>query len=175
LKQTCVLYIFLNMEIYKPVTGYEDLYEISDFGNVRNCKTGRILKGSERKNGYLCVHFYVNGKNKFYLIHRLVALTFLENPENKPSVDHIDRNKQNNRLENLKWCTNSENQINTGIYSTNTSGIKGVGFHKAINKYMAYIYKNGIQTHLGLFNTFEEATAVRRQAELEVYGKYLEY
>jgi hypothetical protein len=162
-------------EIYKLIVGYEGLYEVSDFGNVRNCKTGRFLKGSENKDGYLQVGLYKDKKRKMFRIHRLVALAFLENPENKPTVDHIDRNKQNNRLENLRWATKSENQANTGLRCTNTSGIKGVGFHKPLNKYIARICKNGELKHLGLFATIEEAIAVRREAELKVYGFHLKY
>jgi hypothetical protein len=163
------------MEIYKTIKDYEGIYEVSDFGNVRTKKTGYITKGSKTKKGYLKVGLYKDKKRKLFYVHRLVALNFLENPENKPEVDHIDRNKQNNRIENLKWATNSENQINTGLNITNTSGVKGVCFHKSKNKYQAYIYKNGKLTTLGRYATFEEAVAVRHQGELEFYGQHLVY
>jgi len=162
-------------EIYKLIVGYEGNYDVSDFGNVRNCKTGRIMKRCKNGDGYLQVGLRKDKKRKMFRINRLVALAFLENPENKPQVDHIDRNKQNNRLDNLRWATNSENTINSGLQSTNTSGVKGVQFNKSKNKFEARISINGERTHLGTFATKEEAIAVRRKAELEIYGHYLEY
>ena len=61
--------------------------------------------------GYLETHLYINNKNKVFKVHRLVAMAFIPNPENKPEVNHKDGNKQNNSKENLEWCTSSENQI----------------------------------------------------------------
>ena len=93
-------------EIWRDIPDYPN-YQISNLGNVRNIKTGRILKPRMTKGGYLQVHFEMNGRN--YYIHRLVAESFLPNPSNYPEVNHIDENKTNNSVDNLEWCTTQYN------------------------------------------------------------------
>ena len=90
-------------EDYKPIPNISG-YLVSNFGNVKNELTGKVRKLTERR-GYLKLN--ISGKS--YDVHRLVALAFLENPENKNFVNHIDGNKQNNFLNNLEWATESEN------------------------------------------------------------------
>ena len=102
-------------EIWKDVVGYEGLYQVSNLGRVKsltrkNVKQDRLLTPTNN-NGYYCVSLLKNKKRKFCLIHRLVAKTFVENPDNKKEVNHIDGNKKNNRANNLEWCTPSENII----------------------------------------------------------------
>lgn len=97
------------MEVWKDIEGYEGLYQVSNLGRVKNSRTGRILKFGKHKNGYLQVILCKNGKTKHYYIHRLVAKTFIPNPQNKPEVNHIDENKENNHVENLEWVTHNEN------------------------------------------------------------------
>jgi hypothetical protein len=97
------------MEIWKKINNDIDNYEISSFGNVRNCKTKRILKINNKKNGYSNIS--LNGKT--YTIHRLVAFAFIDNPNNKPTVNHIDKNKHNNKLDNLEWATYLEQNIHS--------------------------------------------------------------
>ena len=96
-------------ENWKDIKGFEGLYKISNFGNVKSLnykrtKKERILTPGNIANGYLCVLLYKNGTRKTFTIHRLVAQTFIENPENLPQVNHIDEDKTNNRVENLEWC-----------------------------------------------------------------------
>lgn len=115
------------MEIWKDIVGYEGMYQVSNFGNVRSvereieqldrmgnpCKMvykGRVLKPSKRKNGYLCATFSKNNLLHRENIHRIVAKTFIPNPDNKPQVNHKDSNKENNRVDNLEWVDNSGNQ-----------------------------------------------------------------
>lgn len=103
-------------EIWKDIEGYEGLYQVSNYGNVksmertiykRKCKT--IMKTpSLSGKGYLKTSLCKNGKIKYAFIHRLVAQAFIPNPENKPTVDHIDRNKLNNNVNNLRWATYTE-------------------------------------------------------------------
>lgn len=96
-------------KIYKPIEGYEDLYEVSDEGNVRNKTTGRLLKPGRTNRGYLFVNLCKDGISKFKTIHRLVALAFLPNPNNYQQINHKDKNRSNNNVDNLEWCTNQYN------------------------------------------------------------------
>lgn len=91
------------MEIWKKIKNFEDLYEISSYGRVKNSR-GMILKPLKSKQGYLSVILCRNTVRKQYKIHRLVCLEFLENPYNLPEVNHKDEDKQNNKLSNLEWC-----------------------------------------------------------------------
>ena len=97
-------------EIFRDIKGFEGLYQISNFGNVKSLKRNIILKPSSNGKGYLHIILYKNRKSKVSRIHRLVAQAFIPNPENKPQVNHIDGNKRNNNVNNLEWVTNSENQ-----------------------------------------------------------------
>lgn len=97
------------------IKGFEGLYEIDVFGNVYSIvhnahRRKRILKPYSNENGYMKVNLYdINGKCKKKYIHRLVAEAFIPNPANKPNVNHIDCNVKNNNVNNLEWCTQSEN------------------------------------------------------------------
>jgi hypothetical protein len=112
------------MEIWKPIKGYKH-YLVSNRGRIKSLdrkvasgiknnnqtiKYGRTLKPALKKNGYLTIMLYQEpGKRKTLTIHRLVCQTFIENPDNKPMVNHINGNKTDNRVKNLEWCTLSEN------------------------------------------------------------------
>lgn len=97
----------------------DDIYSVSDTGLVKNTKRNYILRGYIHTKGYKKVMI----KGKKYFIHRLVATYFIPNPDNKPHVNHIDKNKLNNHYINLEWCTNTENAVhsfNNGRISSNT-------------------------------------------------------
>lgn len=113
-------------EIWKPIKDFEDSYEVSSKGRVRSLDKIVVdnLKGTERRrlikgkilkpylckgNGYLLVTLSKNSKFKYKTIHRLVAESFIPNPNSYPSINHKDEDKQNNNLENLEWCTVSYN------------------------------------------------------------------
>lgn len=89
-----------------------DKYEISNLGRIRNSTTKRVLKLSTTKLGYSRITLRINGIKKNYRIHRLVASSFLDNPLGKPDVDHIDRNRSNNAVNNLRWVSKKENLLN---------------------------------------------------------------
>lgn len=93
---------------YRDLIGYEGTYTISENGDVKRIRTGRIIKAQIVK-GYYNIELCQNGIRKRYNVHRLVALTFCENQYNKPQVNHIDGNKLNNHCSNLEWVTSKEN------------------------------------------------------------------
>lgn len=98
-----------NMEIFKDIKGYPD-YQISSKGRIWSKKRQRYLSPFTNNSGYKVINIIaINGKRKGELIHRLVALTFIDNPENKPEVNHINHIRDDNRVENLEWVTKSEN------------------------------------------------------------------
>ena len=102
------------MEKWKDVVGYEGKYEVSNLGRVRSLnylRTGKakLLKQQVDKYGYKRMRLYKDGKAKSLLVHRLVAMAFLPNPNNLPMVNHKDENKTNNNVDNLEWCTASYN------------------------------------------------------------------
>jgi len=96
------------MEHFRKIKGYPN-YSVSDYGRIRNDKTGRILKPQKNTCGYLQVDLHKNGVRKSQKVHRLVANAFIPNPENKRTVNHIDGIKANNFVSNLEWATQSEN------------------------------------------------------------------
>ena len=93
------------IEEWRDVPGYEGLYEVSDWGRVKNIKTGRILKPANNGWGYLFVVLCKNGIKTAAKIHRLVAYAFIPNPQNLPQINHRDEDKTNNSVDNLEWCT----------------------------------------------------------------------
>lgn len=99
----------MTLELYKGIPNYEEIYQVSNLGKVRNITTGKILKPFLNKYGYLQVTLCKNGKTKLFRVHRLVAECFIENPFKKEQVNHINGNKIDNRIDNLEWCTGSEN------------------------------------------------------------------
>lgn len=121
-----------DFEFFLPFDGYEN-YFISNFGNVKNSKTNRIMKPFNQSNGYKQIGLFKNGKQKKFNIHRLVAKAFLENSDNKAVIDHIDNKPANNDDKNLRWASQKDNLADQGKYKDNTTGYKGVAFHKPIN------------------------------------------
>lgn len=99
----------MNKEIWKDIPGYDNKYQVSNFGNVRSVKRKKNLRLFKNNNGYMNVVLYKNSRKKHWRVHRLVAMTFLENVNQHPVVNHIDENKSNNFVENLEWCTHKYN------------------------------------------------------------------
>lgn len=97
------------MEIWRDIKGYEGLYQVSNEGMVKSLRNNKILSLFANHKGYLQVYLTKNGEKKGFLVHRLVAKTFIPNPQNLPQVNHKDEDKTNNKVENLEWCTNDYN------------------------------------------------------------------
>lgn len=96
-------------EVWKDIEGYEGRYKVSNLGNVYSCYVNRNLKHGKTQDGYPYVMLRKNGKQKIQLIHRLVAIHFIPNPNNLPIINHKDEDKSNYSIDNLEWCDNSYN------------------------------------------------------------------
>ena len=96
-----------SQEIWKDIVGYENKYQISSWGRLRN--TNGMMKPMIASNGYLVACLWKNNKQRKFVMHRLVAQAFLENPQNYKEINHIDEDKTNNRVENLEWCSHKYN------------------------------------------------------------------
>ena len=108
-------------EIYKDIKGFEGYYQVSNLGSVKslgayNNRKKKLLLQEKAKSGntyYRRVKLHKKGRVTRYLVHRLVSSHFLNNPENKPQVNHIDNNTDNNKVTNLEWCTGAENMAHS--------------------------------------------------------------
>ena len=127
---------------------WEDKYRVEEDG-IFNIKTDRKLKCIDNGRGYKQICLYINGKNKFMYLHRLLALTFIPNPDNKPQVDHIDRNNLNNEISNLRWVSHLENQQNKKRGKT---GEKNIYIRKCGNYQISFI-RNKLKYTKGLHKT----------------------
>lgn len=149
----------MNCEIWRDINGL-NRYQISNFGRIKSkervtrCNKGlinrkeRIMKNQMRSRGYCCVRLRNDtGQTKTYSIHRLVAEAFIPNPENKPTIDHINRDRLDNRVENLRWATYKEQQENKYV-ATGQEKIK----LKAIDKLGNISYYESISEASELLN-----------------------
>jgi hypothetical protein len=156
-------------EIWKDIIGYEGLYQISNYGRVKslpkmwlsgknNIKkhNGIILKNGTSRN-YLNIRLVKDGACKTFKPHRLAAIHFVDNINNYKCVDHIDGNKLNNHVSNLRWCTIRENSSFSNRNVNKTSKYAGVCWYKRLNKWQAQAKINGKKIYIGLYKTEQDA------------------
>lgn len=165
----------MSKEEWKDIQGYEGLYQVSNLGRVKSLEritkipnAKRIEKEKIRKlgtrNGYFVINLMKNNKRKSFQVHRLVAEAFIDNPQDKPFVNHIDYNKKNNNVYNLEWCTQKEN-VHHSIknmkhrHKTNYSntGEQYISYRENTKKYRITIDKKEYKS----CNTLKEAIKKR--------------
>ncbi len=163
-----MIYTMNNInEESKIIEGLET-YSVSIFGNVKNNKTDRILKQCIDRKGYIYVNLSENNKGKNFRCHRLIAQAYIPNPENKTCVDHINNDRIDNRIENLRWVSVQQNNQNRRITKINKSGYIGVIFEKDRNKWKATIGGKII----GRFTNKEDAIRARLEKSKELFGEF---
>lgn len=158
----------IEQEVWKPIKEFESLYVVSSLGRISNHR--KILATQTLPKGYKTIAFKINQKVYNRLVHRLVAETFIDNPEGKPEVNHKDGDKSNNSISNLEWCTSSENKrhaMTTGLktYNIPTKGIKlgknskyhNVTYDKTRGKWKACIRIDKVNYFQKRFDTEEDA------------------
>jgi len=153
------------MEVWKDIQGFEGRYQVSNLGNVKSLNfnnTGkvRLLNNKNLVKGYPFVTLSKNGKYKNYTIHRLVSLAFIQNPSNKPAVNHINGIKTDNRAVNLEWVTQSENMqhaLNTGLWKPDVSKAKQVSQKNQSIKVMQ------LDENREVVNVFESIATAQRE------------
>ena len=141
-----------------------DQYRIYQDGRVWSCRRKILLKAQINRDGYKHVTLYKDKDRCQHTIkiHRLVAEHFIDNPENKEMVDHIDRNKTNNMYWNLRWATRSENQRNTTVRKDSKLCEKYIGFEKSTNRFVVRVQNRNHKIHTR-FKTLDEAIEYRNE------------
>jgi hypothetical protein len=162
-------------QVWVGIDAYDGQYEVSADGQVRSLKrrTPRVLK-QHMVRGYQCVNLCMPKQRQIkWRVHRLVALTLLPaaDDERRTLVDHVDGNRLNNHVANLRWVTARENALNRCAVG-GTSIVKGVARHKATGKWEAYITDHGQRHYLGLFTAEARAVKARLGAEKRLHGEY---
>ena len=162
----------MKSETWKPIKFYENIYNISNFGRVKNIKTGRILKYGINSCGYKLVTL-CNKTQKAFKIHLLVYDAFGEEKRNGRllQVDHKDESKLNNHIDNLQLLNNRENTTKYQLTQKRSSKYAGVYWNKKAKKWLAQIRINDKRKYLGLFDNEHEAN-LKYQEELKINKYY---
>jgi hypothetical protein len=146
-------------------------YEVSNQGRVRNISTGRIMKPYLDPHGYYGFRLSNNKVQTKKYTHRLVAEAFIENPDSLKIVDHINRDRTDNRIENLRWSSHTGNLLNTVRHEQD---MYGISWCSQRNSYQVHFKRNNKQKGFGYFRTIEEAKVRRDTVLLQIdNGDYL--
>jgi hypothetical protein len=156
--------------IVEPIEGFPG-YEIDTLGNVFS--NGNMLKPGTDGDGYLRVKLSKNKTSYTRCVSRLVAHAFIENPDDKPCVDHINNDRTNNCVYNLRWVTVQENNFNRSVNKKSITGIKGVSFCERMGIYRARIKIDGKGYELGYFDDIDDAQNARVNKARQLYGCYI--
>ena len=156
---------------WKDIEGYPK-YKVSDRGFVMNKKTMRMIRSCCDSAGYPCLNLYHEKIRKHCRVHNLVANTVLENPNKYNCVDHIDHDKTNNCVTNLRWCSSSQNSMNRSKQANATSNYKGVSWHKQSQKWCAQISVDCKRKHIGLFESEVQAAVAYNNAAICHYAEF---
>lgn len=158
-------------EVFVPIREFPN-YSVSNGGNVRSNRTGKLLKFGYDVHGYPQVNIYNDVGVTHARVHRLVATHFLPNPSGKSCVDHVDGNPTNNHVSNLRWATQSENMRNARVNRHSRSRFKGVEELKVRVGWRAYIIRNGKRAHIGSYYDEEKAAKAYDAFAREQFGEY---
>ena len=174
----------MTEEIWRPVVGYEGLYEVSSYGRVRSLdkydsrnrfRKGRILTLYTETGGYLRAHLSSNGKAKHHSVHRLVAEAFIPNPDNLPEINHIDEDKINNRADNLEFCnrkynvnygTRTDRMRDTKIKNGTYTGLSREEYMKKWNQENKEYHKKWNQENKERIRDYKKQYYLKRKAGL---------
>lgn len=148
------------MEGYIIIKDFEN-YEINKQGEIRNIKTKYILGGCINSRGYKVITLSKDRKKTNVYLHRLLGIAFIDNPDNKPYIDHINGDKSDNDLSNLRWVNEQENSSNKIKQPNKSSQYKGVSYVKKTGKWGSSIKINGRTIHFSTSETEEEANKKR--------------
>jgi hypothetical protein len=159
-------------EIWRSISGYEN-YQVSNIGRIKNTDTGKTLKNYLDNRGYYKVCLSREGSTKTFNVHQLVAEQFLIKPnfDYKVIVDHIDRNKLNNVISNLRYVSISQNRINKNKILNTKSKFRGVYWDKVREKWFARVIINNERLHLGRYEYEIDAARAYNKKVIELFGE----
>jgi hypothetical protein len=145
------------MEEWKPINDFPE-YEVSNLGRVKSIIKNQVIRQDKNRDGYPIVSLYSRGQRKTKGVHRLIGLAFISNPDELPEIDHINRDKTDNSVSNLRWANRSDNCINRDV--KNNTGHKNISQRANSGLFRVSISRNN-ERIIKCFKTLEEAIVYR--------------